>query len=497
MRDKGGSVLRQFGYAKLSYPADMLSIIKNGLEKKLYPKKVVIIGGGMAGLVAASLLKQAGHQVTILEGNDRIGGRVYTVRHPFTSGNYLDVGAMRIPDNHELVFEYIRRFKLPLNSFINSSPVDLIYANNVLTTRKVYEETPDILRFPVNENEKGKTATELFLKATQPFLDLYSTSTPDEQERLKAQYSEYSMGEFLQYNPIGRPLSPYAIRSIGVMLGLEGFPEFSFVDILTDIIFPIFSKKVKFFEIDGGNDQLPLAFMKELQHNTCLNRKVDKIYQMENGVRIQAIDPKTNRRHHYEGDYAIVTVPFPVFQFIDVFPYHSISFDKWQIIRELINLPAVKIGIEFKHRFWEKAGVGNAITDLPSRFSYIPSHGIGSSGPAVLLGSYSWGQDAILWASLPHDEMVRELLDDLARMYGRIVYKEYMQAFSYNWSLNQFSAGAFTLFLPGQGAKFTDVIRQPEGRLHFAGEHTSSFHGWMEGAIESGIRAAFEINERN
>ncbi|MFW0781200.1 FAD-dependent oxidoreductase [Rossellomorea marisflavi] len=65
-----------------------------------------------------------------------------------------------------------------------------------------------------------------------------------------------------------------------------------------------------------------------------------------------------------------------------------------------------------------------------------------------------------------------------------------------NWSVNPFSAGCFTLFTPGQETDFADYIQHPEGRLHFAGEHTSSFHGWMEGAIESGIRAAYELNER-
>ncbi|SFF57129.1 monoamine oxidase [Halobacillus alkaliphilus] len=480
----------------LNYPDQMLSIIKNGLERKDYSKKVLIIGAGMAGLVAASLLKRAGHHVTLLEGSDRIGGRVYTVRKPFTPGNYIDVGAMRIPDNHELVLEYSRRYLLPLHPFINSSPVDLIYVNNVLTTRKVYEENPDILQFPVNDNEKGRTATNLFLEAVQPFLDLYSNSSPEEQKRLKAEYAHYSMGEFLEFNPIGKPLSTYTIRSIGVMLGLEGFPEFSFVDILTDIIYPIFGKSERFFEIEGGNDRLPYSFVPELLHEIRLNRKVERIYQSSQGVRIQARDRVSGTWHHYEGDYGIVTVPFPVFQFIDVFPYHSISFEKWQIIRELINVPAVKIGIEFRHRFWEKAGVGNAISDQPSRFSYIPSQGIGTGGPAVLLASYSWGQDAILWASLPHDEMVRELLNDLSKIYGKIVYQEFMTAFSYNWSLDEYSAGAFTLFLPGQGQDFSEVIRQPEGRLHFAGEHTSSFHGWLEGAIESGIRTAYEINNR-
>ncbi|CDQ40610.1 MULTISPECIES: flavin monoamine oxidase family protein [Virgibacillus] len=483
-------------FASLRYPEDMLSIIRNGLTTSSHPKSVIIIGAGMAGLVAASLLKQAGHQVTILEGNDRIGGRVYTLREPFSAGNYLDVGAMRIPDNHALVLEYMKRFHLPVNHFLNTTPEDIIYVNNVLTTRAVYEENPDILQFPVNENEKGKTATALFLEATQPFLDLYNNSSPEEQARLEEEFSEYSMGEFLQYNPIGRPLSIPAIRSIGVMLGIEGFPQASFVDILTDITYPIFGESVEFLEIDGGNDRLPYAFLNQLQPHTYVNQKVERIYQHNHGVRVQSWNPLTHKTTWVDGDYTIVTIPFPVFQFIDVIPYNSISFEKWQIIRELINVPSVKIGIEFKHRFWEKLHLGNAISDIPTRFSYIPSHGIGEPGPAILLASYSWGEDAILWASLPPQQLARALLKDIAKIYGNIVFQEYIQAVSYNWSLNPYSAGAFTLFTPGQGKEFSEVIRQPEGRLHFAGEHTSSFHGWIEGAIESGIRTAYEINAR-
>ncbi|MFB5663619.1 flavin monoamine oxidase family protein [Alteribacillus sp. HJP-4] len=480
----------------LSYPEEMLSIIRNGLNKAGRPKSVLIIGGGIAGLVAASLLKQAGHHVTVLEGNHRIGGRIYTLRHPFTPGNYMEAGAMRIPDNHALVLEYIKRFRLPVNEFNNTSPEDLIFVNNVLTTRKLYEKSPDILNFPVEENEKGKTATELFLEATQPFIDLYKNSSPEEKKKLEEEYAEYSMEEFLRFNPLGPPLSLNAIRSIGVMLGIEGFPEFSFVDILTDIIYPIFSETVKFLEITGGNDQLPYSFLSELQQEVRFNQKVKSIYQTRNSVVLQTVNPITGERQHYEGDYAIVTIPFTVFQFIEVLPYHSISFKKWQIIRELTNISAVKIGLEFRQRFWEKNKVGNAITDLPSRFTYVPSRRRGADGPGVLLASYTWGRDAAIWSSLPPKEMISEILGDLAKVYGDIVYNEYMQGASFNWSLNPYSAGCFTLFTPGQGKHFSEIIRQPEGRIHFAGEHTSSFHGWIEGAIESGIRTAYEINRR-
>jgi monoamine oxidase len=484
------------GFNDLIYPDDLLSIIGNGFEHSSKPKKVLILGAGLAGLTAASLLKRAGHEVTVLEGNNRVGGRVYTVREPFTCGNYIDLGAMRIPENHALVFEYINRFNLPVNRFINSSAKDLIFANNVLTTKGEYKRNPDILGFPVEEEEKGKTATELFLEATQPFLNLYTNSTPEEQRALREEYSIYSMGDYLASNPLGRPLSDNAVRKIGVMLGIEGFPGFSFIDILTDIIYPIFSEEISFFEISGGNDQLPRSFIDELRNEIKLNRKVVKIIQGSDGVCVKTLNPVSGKMSDYTADYAIVTMPFTVLQFVDMVPHESISFNKWMAIKEVNNVHAVKIGIEFKTRFWEKHGFGNAVTDSPLKFSYIPSHGIGSGGPGVMLASYSWGNDAVLWNSVPDEELVRIALRDLAKIYGSVVYSEFIQAVWFNWGQNPYSAGCFTLFTPQQQKNFDKISREPEGRLHFAGEHTSSFHGWMEGAIESGVRTAYEIHHR-
>src|SRR2546421_9657029 len=78
------------------------------------PQKILIIGAGMAGLSAGYELSQAGHDVIILEARTRPGGRVQTLREPFSDGLYAEAGAARIPDNHDLTLKYVKLFDLPL-----------------------------------------------------------------------------------------------------------------------------------------------------------------------------------------------------------------------------------------------------------------------------------------------------------------------------------------------------------------------------------------------
>src|SRR6266849_4153768 len=97
-----------------SSPSQFLSLRRTHVRRTGSPKTIVIIGAGLAGLSAGYELKAAGHDVTILEARMRPGGRVHTLREPFSDGLYAEAGAARIPENHDLTLKYIKLFDVPL-----------------------------------------------------------------------------------------------------------------------------------------------------------------------------------------------------------------------------------------------------------------------------------------------------------------------------------------------------------------------------------------------
>ena len=112
----------------------------------------------------------------------------------------------------------------------------------------------------------------------------------------------------------------------------------------------------------------------------------------------------------------------------------------------------------------------------------------------MLLASYTWGQDALQWGAMDEETRQEEALDDVSRIHPRI-REVYEIGASYAWYGDRCARGAFAMFAPEQQTQLQADIVSPEGRILFAGEHCSLYHAWIQGAIESGIRAARQIHE--
>ena len=129
------------------------------------PKRVIVIGAGMAGLVAAYELARAGHEPIVLEAQNRVGGRVHTLR-TFAPGLYAEAGAMRIPRVHDLTLGYVDHFGLQLRPFVMGNPKGLVHVGGRRMTAEEAGLAPDELGFEVTPSEQGKSATALWEAAT-------------------------------------------------------------------------------------------------------------------------------------------------------------------------------------------------------------------------------------------------------------------------------------------------------------------------------------------
>lgn len=468
--------------------ADYLDIAANGIVKKAgggRPKRVIIVGAGVAGLVAGYELKRAGHTPVILEAQQRVGGRVYTLRAPFSDGLYAEVGAMRIPRAHSLTMAYIAKFGLATNDFTMDNPNGYYYMGGTRVRASEAQARPELLGFDTSERERGKTAGQMYTAAIQPLIDLLQRDGDAAWEQITATHDHYSTREFLE----AQGWSEGMIEMFGLLANQESVMNSSFLEMFREDAGNYYTNMV---EIQGGTDRLPHAFLPDLKGNIRFGAKMIAIDQSPDGVTIHFQTPAG--RFAETGDYAIITVPFPVLRHVEVLKRFTRA--KERAIRQLHYDASAKILFQCRRRFWEEDdGIfgGGTLTDLPIRNLYYPDHGR-ETGRGVILASYTWSEDAQRWGSLSPDDRIEQALEDVAQIHPQIA-TEFEVGVSWMWHDDEFAGGAFALFDPEQQTLLFDKIVAPEGRIHFAGEHASLYHAWIQGALESGLRAALEVHE--
>ena len=463
-----------------------LEVLERGLQPRTdQPARVIVIGAGMAGLVAAHELMRAGHDPLILEGQQRVGGRILTLREPFAPGLWAEAGAMRIPRSHRLTHALIDRYGIPTQPFTADNPDAYLYVSGRRARHRDLAGDPAILGFDVAESERMPPA-QLWSRELEVFTRRLDTEGPDAWVEIAKEYDQYAVREFLEL----RNWSEGAIEMFGLLFNQEAMMNSSFLEMLREEVGGYYSDLVY---IDGGTDLLPRAFVPELAPRIRFGAKMVAIDQTDDGVIVHY--RTAAGRFSESGDYAVLTVPFPVLRHVEVLtPFSRL---KQRAIRQLQYDASAKVFLQFRRRFWEEDdGIvgGGTVTDLAVRNIYYPDHGR-QTGRGVVLASYTWSEDAQRWGSLSPEDRIIQALEDMSRIHPQVL-DEFEVGASKMWHDDEFAGGAFALFDPGQQTLLYEAIVQPEGRIHFAGEHASLAHAWIQGAIESGIRAAAEIHER-
>lgn len=559
-----------------------LEYLKTGLPDGIDNKKnILIVGCGISGMVSAALLRKAGHTVTIVEANTRVGGRIKTFRNTEDKTYFEDAalsgeaGAMRIPDMHKLVQYLIDYTGVEKQVFLNDSVTkeyatsDAIYApehgvdlgtinlegkttgNNFIhtnykhITRTEYNADDanfnELLNYNL-EKDENKKASVLLDAAIGALRDRVTANPKTEWPKIIEQYGEYSMRRFLKEAvKESETLSENAIEMIGVIENLESRMSYSFIQSFIELA--IIKPDTLFWLIKGGTDLFSTAYYEKegLSDVTFTNQTLVDLYKDKDSgqVRINTRVSKdiesrleqdlatTKMLSNREWDEVIVTIPFTSFRMVHVWPEFSQT--KRKAIRELHYDAATKVLLEFRERFWEtENGIygGGSVTDLPNRFMYYPSERMGSGKGGVMLVSYSWADDARKWDSMSSYDRFTYALENVAITHAkhdkdasyeeRLIAQQKIKdlcvfdadkylddqdniigAATVSWMHNPYAFGEAAIFYPGQLELLHNSIISSEwhGKAHFAGEHASLKHAWIEGAVESAVNAALIVNE--
>jgi monoamine oxidase len=440
-------------------------------------KTVTVIGAGLAGLSAAYDLHRAGWNVAVLEARNRVGGRVYTLRE-FSKGLVAEGGGEFIEESHTRMMALADQFRLKLASAASWRGGDKDWASfdgksGPLTDASVWGfDLADEV-----DREWGFLAalSEFVPNPSQPHL-------AREAARLDSQSARDWIAS-LDAHPYAKHYFTQHIRS-----EYTCEPEqLSLLDLCRNArMYYSETDRSPSLRVLGGNDQIARALADALP-NVRFNAVVDSIRLTPDGVTVSY--HQAGSHVTLDSDFAILAVPLTTARSIDF--NSSLPAAHKKLIDEISYGAVTKVMIEYRKRFWNERGwSGRLTTDAPIVMTWhATSHFEHERG---ILTAYTGGEPGARLSALSDEERVEVAVAEIERHFpGSSKLIENVATVA--WLNEPFTRASYMALAPGDVMQYWTTLFQPAGRLFFAGEHASPIQGFMEGAVESGQRAAREI----
>ncbi|MBI4889641.1 MAG: FAD-dependent oxidoreductase [Acidobacteria bacterium] len=438
-------------------------------------KRVLIAGAGMAGLASALQLVRRGYDVTIFEGQGRPGGRVQTLREGLAPGLTAETGATRIPDTHFLTLSYAREFGLALEPFHAPVGLDTFHVRGQDLTVRNGKEPEWPLNLTAEERKLGREgmAAKYFGPAVaQAVKQNRLRQVPD---AVMAQ-DEGPIAEYLKK----RGLSADAVELVNFGFATTFGAGLTFLDAVSEHV------EKSYFHIAGGNDKLPFALAERLGARIRYGHRIVAMEQSDSSATL--IVEHEGERQKHTAPHLICALPFSVTG--GLFEGARLPAQKQELTAGMPYLASDKIFLQMRRQFWrEKGRNGFAYTDLLSeRFWAL---GPAEAEKRGLLISYTIGPKAEKLDKMTARDRLAVTLADAEQVFpGAREHFESVRVKS--WAADPWVRGLSPDYGPGQ-LKRIAAAAQREGRIHFAGEHTSRWTGWIQGALDSAHRVVDEI----
>lgn len=437
-------------------------------------KRVLVLGAGMAGLTAALSLLRLGHEVHVIERQDRIGGRLLSV--PLGDGMFTEAGGGHFRSNMPYVLAYVRRFGLPLLSLNDGLPRYMIEG------RTGEGSNPAGWPWALAREERNVTVptmlNQYLYRAGLDTDTVLDSRWPDEGslDRL----GDVTLGDLIR----GVGSSEVFCKLLDAHGGTFTSGSAA-LGTIPDLAYHFGDQNL--FRIRGGNDRLPLAIATAIgRERFALGAEVVLIDQSSTSIRVATRDGR-----EFVGDAVISTIPFSVMGDVEVRPGWSPG--KRRMIAEMEWDKTIKIIAKTRSPSWLTRNVRGwpmAGGDRPwERVIDITGNEPGGFG-SVFFYLNGTNADAVL--ARPKAERPATVLEEFQRDMPDL-FDEVISTDSFAWSEQPWIRGSFG-GPPLGGGWMVREWKVPEGRIHLAGDFTTLKSGWVEGAIESGLRAARQID---
>lgn len=429
--------------------------------------RVAIIGAGLAGLAAARELARQGAQVHLLEARDRIGGRVWTLRDPAFAPFHVEAGGEFVDRDHQAIRSLARELGLPL-------------------VRVLREGFGLALRGPrgVRVHKSQDRIWQSFKRAMQPVAAWLEEFDCDWQSSVAAAIARHPLDEVLSARGASRNVRAMAQALRGFFLAdSDQLSALAGAELALQDSDP---GHVAMYRLRGGNDRLALALVRGVDVNVNGRHIVRSVDHKNDHVRI-AFEGPSGALDSLLAEYAIVTVPPPLLLALEFTP--PLPEATRRAVETIAMGPATKAFFRFATPWWRRAGAPRAYgTNLEIGAVWeAAEEQRGSAILTCLAGGSASAEFRALLAREGADGVLKR-----ASWLGRPATVQAVEAIA--WDNDPWARGGYAYFSPSFAPALRDALRRSFGRVLFAGDHTSDdYQGYMNGAVESGQRAAREL----
>ena len=469
-------------------------------------RRILILGAGIAGMVAALELTRAGWPCTILEARGRAGGRNWTLRAGDTVQEtntsqtvtwdaaphlYFNPGPARIPHHHQGILGYCRALGVELEVMCNDNRAAFLHDD------RAFAGAPQRARQVINDS-RGYIA-ELAAKALDQAA-LAAPVTQEDKERLRGFVRSFgALDRDLKYR--GSPRAGYAeAPGAGTQSGRLSEP----LDLRRLLQADFWQYKTQFAEgweqsatmlqPTGGMGRIGEAFARALGDTITYNAEITELRRAGGGARVTWKNTRTNAVQSLDADHVIVTLPFPVLKQIPAdFPAEIT-----QAIGSLDYVPAAKAAFQAETRFWEHQENiygGISWTTRDSTQLWYPSAGI-HQAKGILVTAYIWSDDiGRKFAATPLVDRLKATIEDTEHLHPSAT-QQLKNGVSVAWKNIPYTGSGWAEWSrEGRQIHYKNLLNA-EGPYIFAGEHMSHITGWQEGAVLSAHQALQVLAKR-